>query len=78
MNMQAMGVTEMERGDSKSFLEALRATLSEFATLMLLEKASTVQKSKELAKMLLSFKNTMTDRHIVNKKIRIIAGDVSR
>ena len=63
----SLGFKEMEGGDTDSYLEAVRNLISEIATLLCPADADTVQKCAKVAELTASLKNTMTDRHIVNK-----------
>ena len=59
----SLGLTEMVRGDTESFLDMINTILIDMAKLAQTDPNTQTQKRNQL---LLSIKNTMTDRHIVN------------
>ena len=64
----SLGFDEMSGGTTEDYLTSTIGIMREIADLLLPEDATKFQKDEKLAELLTSVRNTMTDRHIVNKK----------
>ena len=62
-----MGLQELTTGDAESFLAGTLTTLTELAEAV---GSTEVETSHVYAQLLKSIKNTITDRHVVNKKFK--------
>jgi len=63
----SLGYDEMSGGTTDDYLSSTVGILQEIADLLLPESSTKLEKDKKLAELLGSIRNTMTDRHIVNK-----------
>ena len=65
----SLGLNEMISGTSESYMDTTKDTMCEIAHLLCVvqDKKTSEEKYQMLGKLLLSFKNLITDRHIVNK-----------
>ena len=66
-NSFSMGLQELTTGDAESFLAGTLTTLTELAEAV---GSTEVETSHVYAQLLKSIKNTITDRHVVNKKFK--------
>ena len=66
-NSFSMGLQELTTGDAESFLAGTLTTLTELAEAV---GSTEVETSHVYAQLLKSIKNTMTDRHVVNKQFK--------
>lgn len=63
-----LGLQDHFSGDAQSQLDGMKIFLDELANCIQCSSIESLDKEKSLHQMLISFKNSMTDRHIVNKK----------
>ena len=63
----SFGFDEMSGGSASDYLRSTLGIMQEIAELLLPQDASQFQKDEKLAELLSTVRNTMTDRHIVNK-----------
>ena len=63
----SLGFEELPGGNTNSYISATRDMLYDVAKLLLPEDAGQVQTDTKVAQLLASVKNTMSDRHVVNK-----------
>ena len=63
----SLGYDEMSGGTADDYLCSTLDVLNEIGELLLPEDASNLQKQSKLAELMSKMRNTMTDRHIVNK-----------
>ena len=63
----SIGFEELPAGDTENYFKCTRNIMADMAKLICPDNASSLQLDKKTAELLAKIKNTMSDRHIVNK-----------
>jgi hypothetical protein len=74
----SLGYDEMSGGTTEDYIISSVDIMKEIADLLLPEQATSLQRDCKVAELLFSVRNTMTDRHIVNKNFNEALYDIRK